>query len=150
MPSHKEVKNLNYSPKQILDLVMDIEQYPQFLPWCIAAKITKNIDKNNLEADLAISFKGFFQKYTSLVTVKELNKNNFEIKAQAIEGPFKNLINLWRIKEIKGEKNQCYVDFFIDFEFQSKFLSKMITPIFTRATNKMIQAFEKRAEELYK
>jgi coenzyme Q-binding protein COQ10 len=149
MPSHKEVKTLNYKPKQILDLVMDIENYPEFLPWCIGAAITKNIDKYNLEADLAISFKGFFQKYSSEVSVKEMDENCFEVKAIAIDGPFKNLVNLWHIKQIKGEENRCDVDFFIDFEFRSKLFGKMITPVFKKATNKMIEAFEKRAKELY-
>ncbi len=150
MPSHKEVKTLNYTPKQILDLVMDIENYPKFLPWCIGAKITKNIDKNNLEADLAIKFKGIFQKYSSHVTLTQTSKNSFEIKAIAIDGPFRNLINLWHIKEVKENKNSTNVDFFIDFEFSSKILNKMIGPFFEKATNKMIQAFEERALELYK
>lgn len=148
MPSHKEVKILNYPPEQILNLVLDIEKYPEFLPWCIGAKITKTISSNELEADLAISFKGFFQKYSSNVTWKELELNSFEIRAVAIDGPFKNLVNIWHIKEIPGEDGKALVDFFIDFEFKSMLLNKMITPLFTKATDKMIQAFEKRAKTI--
>lgn len=149
MPSHKELKTLDYSPTQIKDLVMDIKSYPKFLPWCVGARVTKIINENELTADLAISFKGFFQKYTSLVTIKEIGNNSFEIKAIATDGPFNNLINLWHIKEIAGEENKSKVDFFIDFEFNSKLLNKMIGPFFEKATNKMIKAFEKRAQDLY-
>lgn len=150
MPSHKERKNLHYSPKQILDLIMDIENYPEFLPWCVGAKITKKIDENNLEADLAVSFKGFFQKYTSKIELKEIAPQSYEIKVEAINGPFKNLINLWHIKKCDETPNLTYVDFFIDFEFNSKMLNLMIGPFFEKATNKMIAAFETRADELYK
>lgn len=149
MPSHKEVKNLNHSARQILDLVLDIENYPKFLPWCIGAKITKIFDGSNLAADLVIGFKGIVQKYSSEIEVKKLAENNFEIRVVAIDGPFKNLLNLWHIKALPGNPDQCAVDFFIDFEFSSKMLNLMIGPVFARATDKMIQAFEQRAFEVY-
>lgn len=163
MPNHKEIKNLNYSAKQILDLILDIEKYPDFLPWCIGAKVTKIIDESGFkdvgadqekvnfprefEGDLAISFKGFFQKYSSNIVWKEIEDNGFEVRVIAIDGPFKNLINLWHVKPIND--SQSYVDFFIDFEFKSVLLNKMISPVFAKATDKMIQAFEKRADEIY-
>ena len=116
MPSHKERKNLHYTTHKILDLVMDIENYPEFLPWCVGAKITKKIDENNLEADLAVNFKGVFQKYSSKVTLTKIAQDSFEIKAEAINGPFKNLVNIWHIKKCDKTPNLTYVDFFIDFE----------------------------------
>ncbi len=149
MPSHKELKTLNYTSKQILDLIMDIEKYPEFLPWCIGAKITKQTDSNHLNADLAIKFKGIFQKYSSNITLKESENNNFTVKVEATDGPFRDLINLWHVKPSKINKNHCEVDFFIDFEFKSPILNKMIGPFFTKATNKMIIAFENRAQDLY-
>ena len=149
MPSHKEEKNLNYTSKQILALVLDIESYPKFLPWCMTASITKKFDENHLQADLAIGFKGIVQKYSSDIKVNKISESNFEIRVVAIDGPFKNLLNLWHIKELKEKSNQCQVDFFIDFEFNSKMLNALIGPVFARATDKMIQAFEKRASEIY-
>ncbi len=89
MPHHKEIKKLNYNPQKIVNLVMDIEKYPEFLPWCIGAKITEKTNNNKLKADLAIKFKGMFQKYSSDVTLTQISKNYFEIKAEATSGPFK-------------------------------------------------------------
>jgi coenzyme Q-binding protein COQ10 len=145
MPSLTKIKTLPYCCKDIYQLVMDIEKYPQFLPWCKAAKITEVISKNNLRADLLVSFKGIFEKYSSDVVHKEL-ANGFEVNVVAIKGPFKNLINKWKIVE-SGE-NQCEVEFFIDFEFNSFLLSKMIGPIFHKASEKMMDAFEARARQV--
>lgn len=165
MPSHKEIKTLPYTAKQMFDLVMDIEKYPQFLPWCLAAKITKIHKDNHLEADLVINFKGFSQKYSSDVRSSKisapqsftdansipLNKGNIDeeylISVAAIDGPFKNLVNSWEFKDIK---DGCEIKFYIDFEFKSVILGKMIGMIFEKATSKMIDAFENRANSIYK
>lgn len=147
MPSHKEIKTLPYSLKQMFDLVMDIEKYPEFLPWCLAAKITNRFSENHLTADLVINFKGFTQKYSSNVTGKETPDRALIIDVVAIDGPFKNLINSWKFVD---QNNQCQIEFFIDFEFKSLILEKMIGLIFEKATNKMIDAFETRAQLIYK
>jgi len=135
----------------MFDLVMDVEKYPQFLPWCLAAKITKRFNvkefNQHLEADLAISFKGFTQKYSSDIRASKTIDDEFLISVAAIDGPFKNLVNSWQFRDISGG---CEVEFFIDFEFKSMILGKMIGMIFEKATNKMIDAFEKRAEQIYK
>ena len=151
MPSHKEKKVLPYTSKQMLELVLDIEKYPEFLPWCFAAKITKKINQNHLNADLAINFKSFFQRYSSDILVKKISETEFKINVKALDGPFKKLINEWHLKDLSSnEKKSVEVEFFIDFEFQSIILEKMIGTIFTKATDKMINAFEKRAAELFK
>ncbi len=135
----------------MFDLVMDVEKYPQFLPWCLAAKITKrfNIEEFNqhLEADLVISFKGFTQKYSSDIRSSKTIDSELLISVAAIDGPFKSLVNSWQFKDISGG---CKIEFFIDFEFKSLILGKMIGMIFEKATNKMIDAFEARAKEIYK
>jgi coenzyme Q-binding protein COQ10 len=164
VPSHTETKKLPFSAKQMFDLVMDIEKYPQFLPWCLAAKITRINSENSLEADLVINFKGFTQKYSSNVRNSKIYKppsfadenliplnrgsinDELLISVAAIDGPFKNLVNAWEFKDIKGG---CEIKFFIDFEFKSMILGKMIGMIFEKATNKMIDAFEKRARQTY-
>lgn len=147
MPNHKETKTLKYSASQMFDLVMDVEKYPQFLPWCLAAKITKTFNKNHFEADLVINFKGFTQKYSSDVRASQTIDGEFLISVVAIDGPFKSLVNSWQFKDIVGG---CEIEFFIDFEFKSMILGKMIGMIFEKATNKMIDAFDKRAQEIYK
>lgn len=131
----------------MFDLVMDIEKYPEFLPWCLAAKITKTNSQNSQEADLVINFKGFTQKYSSNVRTSKTIHGELLISVAAIDGPFKNLVNAW---EFKNTKDGCEVKFFIDFEFKSMILGKMIGMIFQKATNKMIDAFEKRAHLIYK
>ena len=151
MPSHKEKKILPYTSKQMLELVLDVEKYPEFLPWCFAAKITKRIDENHLNADLAINFKSFFQKYSSDILVEKISETEFKINVRAVDGPFKKLINEWYFKDLSTDKkNSVEVEFFIDFEFQSIILEKMIGAVFIKATGKMINAFEKRAAELFK
>ncbi len=146
MTKFSESKTLPYSAKQIFDLVIDIENYPQFLPWCKIAKITEIIDDQNLKADLVVNFKNFFEKYTSLVSHHKIN-HQFEIKAIAIDGPFKTLITKWHVKDL-GRGN-CEVDFFIDFSFRSIILEKMISAVFEKAAKKMMSAFEDRAKFLY-
>lgn len=145
MPSLNRTKILPHNAKKIYDLVMDIEKYPEFLPWCKNARITKVISENNLQADLLINFKNFFEKYSSNV-VHTQNGDVYEVNVKAISGPFKNLENRWKI--LKIDEENCQVDFFIEFEFNSIFLGKMIGMIFERATEKMMDAFEERAKKI--
>ncbi len=147
MTNFKESKILPHSASQIFDLVMDIEKYPQFLPWCKIAKITEIIDHQTLKADLVINFKSFFEKYTSHVSYHKVSDHEFTIKAVAIDGPFKTLITKWHIKAIDDQSSQ--IDFFIDFSFNSIILEKMISSLFEKAAKKMIDAFENRAKTLY-
>ena len=144
MPSLTQSKTLPFSAKKIHDLVMDIEKYPEFLPWCKQAKIVKIISAHNLQADLLINFKNFFEKYRSDVKHGKDTNDSYFIDVVAIEGPFKSLVNKWKIHEL--EKEKCQVEFFIEFEFNSIFLTKMIGTIFERAAEKMMNAFEERAK----
>lgn len=145
MPEVRKHKKLPYSAKNIYDLVMDIERYPEFLPWCKNAKIIEEISVNNLHADLLIHFKGFLKKYRSDVA-HNFKDGVYEINVNAISGPFKKLHNIWRIKEI--DDRNCDVEFYIDFEFDSKILTKLIGVIFERANEKVMGAFEERAKEV--
>ncbi len=146
MPKFKQTKILPHPAKLLYDLVMDIETYPEFLPWCKKAKITKIISEKNLEADLVISFKGFIESYSSNVS-HGINNQNYFVDVTAIKGPFKNLVNQWTFRNLENNES-CEVTFFIDFQFNSFLLEKMISPIFERATEKMISAFEARANTL--
>lgn len=148
MPRLTQLKTLPYSAKEMHDLVMDIEKYPEFLPWCKQAKITKKISAENLEADLLINFKSFFEKYTSDVKHGKSSAEDYFVDVVAIHGPFKSLVNKWKFRDLESKK--CEVEFFLEFEFNSFFLTKMIGGIFERATEKMMAAFEARAEEIYR
>lgn len=148
MPNFKETKTFSYPAHQIYELVMDIEKYPEFLPWCKQAKIIEVVSNQNLHADLLINFKNFFEKYRSDVKHKKTPEGVYLIETRAIEGPFKNLFSSWKIKELENQK--CEVEFFIEFEFNSFILGKMIGAIFEKASLKMMQSFENRALSLYK
>jgi len=146
MPSLTQSKTLPHSAKKMYDLVMDIEKYPEFLPWCKQAKIVEKISEENLRADLLINFKSLFEKYRSDVKHGNTALGHYFIDVVAIEGPFKKLVNKWEFQEIADGK--CEVKFFIEFEFNSFLLTKMLGTIFERATEKMMNAFEERAEKL--
>ncbi|NBV05919.1 MAG: type II toxin-antitoxin system RatA family toxin [Proteobacteria bacterium] len=146
MPKFSEKKILPHSAKKLYSLVMDIEKYPEFLPWCKSAKIIEIISADNLRADLLINFKGFFEKYRSDVKHGKTENGDYFVDVVAIEGPFKKLINQWKITDLKNDS--CEIEFFIDFEFNSVILSKVIGVIFEKATHKMMSAFEDRASAL--
>ena len=148
MPSLDQTRILPFSAQQIYQLVMDIEKYPEFLPWCKQAKIISHISDSDLHADLLINFKNFFEKYRSDVQFGKLPNNGYFVDVTAIEGPFKTLVNKWKFYDIEPAK--CRVEFFINFEFNSFILSKLIGSIFERATEKMMAAFEARALEIYR
>ncbi|GDX36134.1 ribosome association toxin RatA [Alphaproteobacteria bacterium] len=147
MPFFKQSKILPYSAKQMFDLVIDIEKYSEFLPWCKNARIISKISPENIQAELLINFKNFFEKYTSDVQFARLENGEYFVDVVAIKGPFKSLINKWQFIPI--DQNQCLVEFYLEFEFNSKILSKMFSTIFHNATQKMMSAFEDRAKKLY-
>ena len=141
MPKHFETRVLPYSSEEIFDLVSDIESYPEFLPWCIGTRILKQ-EKNIIYADLIVGFKLVREVYTSKVILQR--PNAIDVKYE--KGPFKHLINNWKIKEIGSG---CEVKFFIDFEFKSRFLRGLMGVFFGEAVNRMVTAFENRANVVY-
>lgn len=147
MPRLNQIRTLPYSAQQIYSLVMDIEKYPEFLPWCKQAKIIEIISEENLRADLLINFKSFFEKYRSDVKHGKSASDAYFVDVVAIEGPFKKLINRWKFRDLA--EGGCEVEFFIKFEFNSFFLTKMLGTIFEKASQKMMAAFEQRAQEIF-
>ncbi len=147
MPKFSETKILPYKACEIHQLVMDIEKYPEFLPWCKQAKIIERVSHAELTADLLISFKNFFEKYRSQVKHGKSADDVYFVETRAIQGPFKNLFSEWKIYDLTDGKS-CQVEFFIEFQFNSFFLEKMIGGIFERAAVKMMESFESRAREM--
>lgn len=155
MPKLHEVKLLPYSIKQLFDLVMDVESYPQFLPFCIGGKVLNrhtdslahndNSVSNSITAELTIKASLFKESYTSQITSK-YNEEEATIKVEAITGPFKHIINSWSFKKTEAGS---VVDFTLDFELKSLLLNKMVGGYLSDAYTKMINAFEKRAKEIY-
>jgi coenzyme Q-binding protein COQ10 len=141
MPTHAEQRVLPYTPEQLFALVADIERYPEFLPWCVAARITER-HPDLLVADLVIGFKMFRERFTSRVALDPPR----QIDVTYAEGPFRYLNNHWQFDPVEGG---CRIDFFVDFEFRSRLMQKVIEILFGEAVRRMVGAFEKRAGELY-
>jgi len=146
MPRHAETRSLPYDAQQMYDLVADVEKYPEFLPWCAAARIRSRIPHGAsevMEADLVISFKVFRERFGSRVT---LWPEDMRIDTEYLDGPFKYLRSHWRfVSTPKG----CDVAFDVDFEFRNVILQKAAGLFFYEAMQRIVRAFEKRADVLY-
>ena len=146
MPVHSETRKLPYSADQMYDLVADISAYPQFLPWCSAARIrSRSIqgECETVEADLVISFKVFRESFASRVELWNMAK---KIDTQYLEGPFKHMKSSL---EFVDTPSGCDVRFFVDFEFKNAILRSIIGVVFNEAMQRIVRAFESRAEMLY-
>ncbi len=141
MPAHSETKILPYSPQQLFELVADVARYPEFLPWCKAARVTER-EENTFLGELVISYSGLSESYTSRVTLTPYHA----IDVVMVKGPFDYLTNNWRFTP---EGASTRVDFDLDFKFRSKMLEMMMGGFFLKATEKMMGAFETRAAALY-
>ena len=139
---HEERRVINHSPLNLFELVSDVKKYPEFLPWCLGARV-KNNRKNNFDADLIIGFKIYKEIYSSQVILDHVNK---KIIVNYKDGPFEHLDNYWIFKDnMKG----CEVEFMVDFKFKSVFLQTLMETLFSEAVRRMVGAFEKRANELF-
>jgi coenzyme Q-binding protein COQ10 len=141
MPSHAEARFLPYRPDLLFDLVADIESYPEFLPWCVGARILKR-DGNVVTADLMVGFKMLRETFTSTVTFDRPNR----IDVRYTSGPLRYLHNQWIFRPRDGG---CEIDFFIDFEFRSRLLKRLMEPLFHEAVRRMVTAFAARAAALH-
>ena len=139
---HEERRIIKHTPSNLFKLVSDVKRYPEFLPWCLGARV-KNNSKNNFEADLIIGFKIYKEIYSSKILLDNMNK---KIIVNYKDGPFEYLENYWVFKD---NKNGCEVQFMVDFKFKSIFLQTLMETLFSEAVRKMVGAFEKRANELY-
>jgi coenzyme Q-binding protein COQ10 len=143
MPTHAERRRLPYTAEQLFDLVADIERYPEFLPWCVGARIRER-SGNTIVADLMIGFKMVRERFTSRVV---LDRPGLCIDVTYTEGPFRYLNNHWRFEP--QPDGGSVIDFFVDFEFRSRMLQKIIEVLFNEAVKRMVSAFEARARKLY-
>lgn len=147
MPTHTEKRQMAFSAAQMYNLVADVASYPKFLPWCSAARITSRSHSGPFEvisADLVISFKLFREKFASRVTLKP-QENALDV--EYLDGPFRYLNNHWRFTDQPG--GGCEADFFVDFEFKSMVLQAVIGVVFNEAMQRIVRAFESRADQLY-
>ena len=132
--------------EQLIDLVLDIEEYPTFVPFCLDAKVYEKKEKDNLlliVGDLTIGKGPFKDTYKSDV---KYNKKEDSIFVTNLDGPLKHLENTWYFKE---ENSVTEVFFEVDFELKNNFLNIIMTTSFQFALNEIAEAFQKRAEDLF-
>ncbi len=148
MPTHSETRLLPHSAEQMYALVADVAKYPQFLPWCAAARIRSltPVEGGRVEmlADLVISFKVFRERFGSRVVLDEAERH---IDTEYLDGPFKYMKSTWDFEPVEG--GGCEVRFFVDFEFKNAILQGVIGVVFNEAMQRIVRAFEQRAEALY-
>jgi len=147
MPKASVKRSIECSKNQLIDLVLDIEKYPIFVPFCLDSKIHKKKEQDDLlliVADLTIGKGPFKDTYKSDV---KFNKKEDSIYVTNLDGPLKYLENKWQFKE---ENKITEVSFEVDFELKNRFLNIVITKSFQFGLDKIADAFQKRAEELFK
>ena len=147
MPTASIKKDIPCSKSNLINMVLDIDKYPEFIPWCLAGKIHNRIDKGNIVeivADLTIGKSFFNETYKSFIIY---NKSKDSIDVTCIDGPLKHLENKWLFKQI-GDSSE--VDFNIDFELKNKFLNILMIKSFDIGLKKIAKAFEERAIQLFK
>lgn len=167
MPIFKEQQVLNYTVKQIYDVIIDIEDYPLFVPWCSGARIVEK-KKNQMMADLNVSFAVLKEKYRSVVLFEKPkmynNSKRALITTKMVDGPLYNIDTRWEISSCNNDYdcgddnnianhhdngNESVLILYINFEFNNKLLASVANIWFEKACNKIKDAFLLRMEELY-
>lgn len=135
-------------------MVLDIQAYDQFIPWCVGSRVVSN-ENGCIIADLVAEFKIFTSKYRSKVIFGQNEINNYFINSEAIDSQFEYLTSNWLFipdenkENSENPHNKTKIIFNLSFKFKSNMLNDIADGLFVKATNKMIEAFEQRAQELY-
>lgn len=142
MPGIRETRRLPYTAEQMFDLVADVGRYREFLPWVIATRVRSN-SETEMVADMVVGFKSLRESFTSRVH-KERPR---EIDVHYVDGPLRDLDNIWQFRPT--DDGGCEIDFCVDFTFKNKMFEALAGQYFDRAFRRMVEAFEKRADDLY-
>jgi len=143
MKSSKQIIIVNHAAKDLYKIVLDIEKYPEFIPWC-KEMIIRSKSKNEILADMIVCYKFFLpQIFTSHVF---FNSNRLSINTKYIEGPLKDLKTEWLFEKIEEKKTKVLFD--VKFEFQKFLHQKLANLFYSLIENKMIESFKKRADNI--
>jgi coenzyme Q-binding protein COQ10 len=144
--AHSETRIVPYTADLMFQVVADVEQYPKFLPWCVALRVLSRErvkDRDVLSAEMAVGYGALREKYTSRVILDPVART---IDVAQTSGPFKQLENHWRFTPLA---DGCRVDFSLAYEFRNRVLNAVAGAAFGRVYVKMADAFEARAKTLY-
>ena len=144
-----------YSPREMYALVTAIEDYPQFLPWCDRAEVLQQHD-DGVTARLHLAFAGVRQAFTT----RNTHVDGREVHMRLVDGPFSQLEGTWRFTPLQAPgaasaestaaaATACKVEFSLQYAFSSRPLALVISPVFDRIANTFVDAFVKRAEQVY-
>jgi ribosome-associated toxin RatA of RatAB toxin-antitoxin module len=134
-----------YSPQEMYVLVTDVAQYPEFLPWCDRARVL-DADATSMTAELGIAFSGIHQTFTT----RNEHIPDQRVAMKLVNGPFSNLEGEWNFLPLgDGSQRACKVELTLSYGFQNATLAKLVGPVFDKIANSMVDAFVKRATQVY-
>lgn len=147
MPHYRTVRRVPFTPRQMFDIVADVERYPEFLPLCEGLVVRdRRMDAAGLvelTATMTVGYKAITERFTTRVT---LDPAACAIRVRNVDGPFHHLANEWRFVAAEGGSE---VHFFIDYAFRSAMLALLVGAAFDKAVRSYTDAFEQRAHALY-
>jgi ribosome-associated toxin RatA of RatAB toxin-antitoxin module len=138
---HREAV-VSWTPAQMFSLVNDIEAYPRFLPWCRSARVLQR-DATQIRAMLVVGKSGFEKAFTTLNRLQQ----DRSVDMRLVEGPFRHLQGLWRFEPL--DVDRCRVSLSLWFELSGALMALTLGPVFNQAANTLVDAFVKRAHEVY-
>ena len=134
-----------YSPEEMFDLVTAVEKYPQFLPWCDRAKVLEE-DSTGMVAEVGIAFGGIHQSFTT----RNTHDPGRRVQMHLIKGPFSRLEGDWHFLPVgDGSQRACKVELKMSYGFESMALAAVVGPVFGRIAGSLVDAFVKRAQQVY-
>jgi ribosome-associated toxin RatA of RatAB toxin-antitoxin module len=133
---------VEHAAAELYALVDDIESYPQFLPWCVAARVHDRTPSTT-RATLTVGLKGLRQSFTT----QNDNRAAEAIDMRLVEGPFRNFSAAWRFSALSP--GACKIDFSLEYEFSSRMLARLLEPLFDRIADTMVDAFARRADQVH-
>jgi ribosome-associated toxin RatA of RatAB toxin-antitoxin module len=132
-----------YSPAEMYRLVIDVDAYPQFLPWCDKARVVSQ-EENGMLAEIGIAFSGIHQTFTT----RNTHVTDQQVLIKLVDGPFSKLEGEWNFMSLGTEQRACKVELTLSYGFEST-LGKLISPVFDKIASSMVDAFVKRAKQVY-
>ena len=153
MPSFRSTRTGRHAAEEMFDLVADVERYPEFVPLCQALKVRRHVDledgRRQVLADMRVGYKSIRESFVSRVT---LDRVRGEILVEYVDGPFRRMENRWRFAQVRddGRSGRSTVEFFIDYEFRSRLFAALMGQVFEGAFRRFADAFERRADEVYR
>ena len=141
---HKSVL-IWYSPEEMFALVTEVARYPEFLPWCDHASVLA-VESDGMKAEIGIAFAGIHQTFTT----RNTHAAGREVRIKLVDGPFSSLEGCWKFQPLgQGEQRACKVSLDLHYGFKSAALGAVVGPVFDKIAGNLVDAFVKRAEQVY-